>query len=134
MTVYDNVAFAMRVVGASPKAIKKRVPYILGLVGLQHKAKHYPTEMSGGERQRVGLARALVNNPSMIIADEPTGNIDPDLSFEIVDLLSEINKCGTTIVMVTHEHTLVNEFDHRVITIDEGTVISDDRNRGYYVE
>ncbi len=103
MTVYDNVAFAMRVVGASPKAIKKRVPYILGLVGLQHKAKHYPTEMSGGERQRVGLARALVNNPSMIIADEPTGNIDPALSYEIVDLLSAINERGTTVLMVTHE-------------------------------
>ena len=105
MTVYDNVAFAMRVVGASPKTIKKRVPYILSLVGLQHKAKHYPTELSGGERQRVGLARALVNNPSMIIADEPTGNIDPALSFEIVDLLSEINRRGTTVLMVTHEHS-----------------------------
>ena len=106
----------------------------MGLVGLSHKAKSLPEHLSGGEQQRVALARALVNNPPLIIADEPTGNIDPDLSFEIVDLLSEINKCGTTIVMVTHEHTLVNEFDHRVITIDEGTVISDDRNRGYYVE
>ena len=114
MTVYDNVAFAMRVVGASPKAIKKRVPYILGLVGLQHKAKHYPTEMSGGERQRVGLARALVNNPSMIIADEPTGNIDPALSYEIVDLLSAINERGTTVLMVTHEHSLVKHFHKRI--------------------
>ena len=118
----------------SGKEIRSRVPYILGLVGLSHKAKSLPEHLSGGEQQRVALARALVNNPPLIIADEPTGNIDPDLSFEIVDLLSEINKCGTTIVMVTHEHTLVNEFDHRVITIDEGTVISDDRNRGYYVE
>lgn len=125
MTVYDNVAFAMRVVGASPKAIKKRVPYILGLVGLQHKAKHYPTEMSGGERQRVGLARALVNNPSMIIADEPTGNIDPELSFEIVELLNEINRCGTTVVMVTHEHELVSRFNRRVITINHGNVVGD---------
>ena len=112
MTVYDNVAFAMRVVGTRPKTIKKRVPYILSLVGLQHKAKHYPSELSGGERQRVGLARALVNNPSMIIADEPTGNIDPALSFEIVDLLSEINRRGTTVLMVTHEHSLVKHF-HR---------------------
>ena len=115
MTVYDNVAFAMRVVGASPRSIRKRVPYILSLVGLQHKAKHYPTELSGGERQRVGLARALVNNPSMIIADEPTGNIDPALSFEIVDLLSEINRRGTTVLMVTHEHSLVKHFHKRII-------------------
>ena len=134
MNVYDNVAFALRVTNVSGKEIRSRVPYILGLVGLSHKAKSLPEHLSGGEQQRVALARALVNNPPLIIADEPTGNIDPDLSFEIVDLLSEINKCGTTIVMVTHEHTLVNEFDHRVITIDEGTVISDDRNRGYYVE
>ena len=133
MNVYDNVAFALRVTNVSGKEIRSRVPYILGLVGLSHKAKSLPEHLSGGEQQRVALARALVNNPPLIIADEPTGNIDPDLSFEIVDLLSEINKCGTTIVMVTHEHTLVNEFDHRVITIDEGTVISDDRNRGYYV-
>ena len=134
MNVYDNVAFALRVTNVSGKEIRSRVPYLLGLVGLSHKAKSLPEHLSGGEQQRVALARALVNNPPLIIADEPTGNIDPDLSFEIVDLLSEINKCGTTIVMVTHEHTLVNEFDHRVITIDEGTVISDDRNRGYYVE
>ena len=125
MTVYDNVAFAMRVVGASPKAIKKRVPYILGLVGLQHKAKHYPTEMSGGERQRVGLARALVNNPSMIIADEPTGNIDPALSYEIVDLLSAINERGTTVLMVTHEHSLVKHFHKRSIQIHSGEIVAD---------
>lgn len=125
MTVYGNVAFAMRVVGASPKAIKKRVPYILGLVGLQHKAKHYPTEMSGGERQRVGLARALVNNPSMIIADEPTGNIDPALSYEIVDLLSAINERGTTVLMVTHEHSLVKHFHKRIIQIHSGEIVAD---------
>ena len=125
MTVYDNVAFAMRVVGASPKAIKKRVPYILGLVGLQHKAKHYPTEMSGGERQRVGLARALVNNPSMISADEPTGNIDPALSYEIVDLLSAINERGTTVLMVTHEHSLVKHFHKRIIQIHSGEIVAD---------
>ncbi len=125
MTVYDNVAFAMRVVGASPKAIKKRVPYILGLVGLQHKAKHYPTEMSGGERQRVGLARALVNNPSMIIADEPTGNLDPALSYEIVDLLSAINERGTTVLMVTHEHSLVKHFHKRIIQIHSGEIVAD---------
>lgn len=125
MTVYDNVAFAMRVVGAPAKTIKKRVPYILSLVGLQHKAKHYPTELSGGERQRVGLARALVNNPSMIIADEPTGNIDPALSFEIVDLLSEINRRGTTILMVTHEHSLVKHFHKRIIQIHSGEIVAD---------
>ena len=125
MTVYDNVAFAMRVVGASPKAIKKRVPYILGLVGLQHKAKHYPTEMSGGERQRVGLARALVNNPSMIIADQTTGNIDPALSYEIVDLLSAINERGTTVLMVTHEHSLVKHFHKRIIQIHSGEIVAD---------
>ena len=125
MTVYDNVAFAMRVVGAPSSSIKKRVPYILSLVGLQHKAKHYPTELSGGERQRVGLARALVNNPSMISADEPTGNIDPALSFEIVDLLSEINRRGTTVLMVTHEHSLVKHFHKRIIQIHSGEIVAD---------
>lgn len=125
MTVYENVAFAMHVVGASNRDIRKRVPYILGLVGLKGKAKHHPGELSGGEQQRVGLARALVNNPSMIIADEPTGNVDPALSYEIVDLLSEINRRGTTILMVTHEHTLVKHFHRRVIEIHDGTIVAD---------
>ncbi len=130
MNVYDNVAFAMRVVGASRREIRRRVPYILGLVGLQDKAKSFPQELSGGEQQRVGLARALVNNPAMIIADEPTGNIDPEMSHEIVELLSEINRRGTTVLMVTHEHTLVQEFHHRVITIQDGAVVSDTRDEG----
>ena len=135
MNVYNNVAFALRVTNVSGREIRNRVPYVLGLVGLANKSKSMPEHLSGGEQQRVALARALVANPSLIIADEPTGNIDPDLSFEIVDLLSEINKCGTTVVMVTHEHTLVNEFNHRVVTIDEGQVVSDDRLDGwYYIE
>lgn len=125
MNVFDNVAFAMRVTGASEKEVKKRVPYILSLVGLQDKATRKPCELSGGEQQRVSLARALVNNPSMIIADEPTGNIDPEMSFEIVELLNEINKRGTTILMVTHEHDLVDHFKRRVIEINQGTVVSD---------
>lgn len=134
MNVYDNVAFALRVTSVSRREIRDRVPYVLGLVGLQDKAKSLPEQLSGGEQQRVALARALVNNAPLIIADEPTGNIDPELSFEIVDLLSEINKCGTTVVMVTHEHNLVSEFNHRVITIDEGTVVSDNRNGRYSYE
>jgi cell division transport system ATP-binding protein len=124
-TVFENVAFAMHVVGASQKDIRKRVPYILGLVNLQDKAKCRPTELSGGEQQRVGLARALVNNPKLIIADEPTGNVDPALSFEIVDLLSEINRRGTTILMVTHEHTLVKHFKKRVVEIHDGEIVAD---------
>ncbi len=125
MTVYDNVAFAMRAIGARPRAIKKRVPYILELVGLEGKSDRYPAELSGGEQQRVGLARALVNNPQMIIADEPTGNIDPEMSYEIIELLSEINKRGTTILIVTHELDLVQSFNRRVITIEKGVVVSD---------
>lgn len=125
MTVFDNVAFAMRVIGATGKEVRKRVPYILGLVGLEDKAKSYPTELSGGEQQRVGLARALVNNPRLIIADEPTGNVDPKMSYEIVELLNEINKCGTTILMVTHEHDLVEKFPKRVIEINDGTITKD---------
>lgn len=125
MTVFDNVAFAMRVTGASERDVKKRVPYILGLVGLQDKSDRRPAELSGGEQQRVSLARALVNNPSIIIADEPTGNVDPAMSYEIVELLSEINKRGTTILMVTHEHNLVKRFNKRVIEIDSGNVTSD---------
>lgn len=126
MTVYDNVAFALRVTNVVHKDIRTRVPYVLQLLGLSEKARCYPDQISGGEQQRVALARALVNNPSIIIADEPTGNIDPELSFEIVDLLSAINKqAGTTIVMVTHEHDLVNYFNKRVITIADGEVVSD---------
>lgn len=125
MSIYDNVAFAMHIVGTPTKSIKKRVPYILGLVDLQDKAKCMPAELSGGEQQRVGLARALVNNPSLIIADEPTGNIDPALSFEIVDLLSEINLRGTTILMVTHEHSLVKHFQKRIVEINDGRIVAD---------
>lgn len=127
MTVYDNVAFAMRVVGASRRDIRKRIPYVLGLVGLQGKSKAYPKELSGGEQQRVGLARALVNNPALIVADEPTGNIDPEMSYEIMELLSEINRRGTTILVVTHDRRLVEEFHHRVIEIHDGLVVSDSK-------
>jgi len=129
MTVYDNVAFALQVTNVSGKYIRRRVPYILDLLGLAKKARRYPAEISGGEQQRVALARALVNNPSLIIADEPTGNIDPELSYEIVDLLNEINKCGTTIVMVTHEHGLVSQFDHRIIGIEKGRITLDKKGR-----
>lgn len=130
MNVFDNVAFAMRVTGASRNEVRRRVPYVLQLVGLQDKMHSFPSELSGGEQQRVGLARALVNNPAMIIADEPTGNVDPEMSHEIVTLLSEINALGTTVLMVTHEHTLVDEFHHRVITIKDGEVVSDTRDGG----
>ena len=125
MTVYDNVAFALRVTNVASRSIRQRVPYALGLVGLAATARHYPDPLSGGEQQRVALARALVNNPPLLIADEPTGNIDPELSFEIVELLNEINRCGTTVVMVTHEHELVSRFNRRVITINHGNVVGD---------
>ena len=125
MTVYDNVAFALRVTNVTNRSIRQRVPYVLGLVGLAAKARNYPDQLSGGEQQRVALARALVNNPPLLIADEPTGNIDPELSLEIVELLNEINKYGTTVVMVTHEHELVSRFNRRVITIDHGSVVGD---------
>lgn len=125
MTVFDNVAFAMRVIGSNPWEVKKRVEYILGLVGLGDKANRRPSQLSGGEQQRVSLARALVNNPKIIIADEPTGNIDPQMSYEIMDLLSEINKTGTTILVVTHEKSLVEKFGRRVIELEKGRVVSD---------
>ena len=125
MNVYDNVAFAMRVVGASNKEIKKRVPYVLELVGLEGREKRMPNELSGGEQQRVAIARALVNNPRMIVADEPTGNLDPVRSLELMLLFEKINEMGTTILVVTHEKELVNAFSKRVITIDNGHVISD---------
>ncbi len=125
MNVYDNVAYAMRVIGARENAIRKRVPYLLGLVGLNSKARSKPNQLSGGEQQRVALARALANNANMIIADEPTGNVDPKMSYEIVDLLNHINADGTTVIMVTHDLHLVKTFNHRVITIKNGTIESD---------
>jgi cell division transport system ATP-binding protein len=131
MTVYDNVAFAMRVVGAGTAEIRSRVPYVLNLVGLEHKSRRHPGELSGGEQQRLAIARALVNNPSTIIADEPTGNLDPGRSLEIMTLLQEINRLGTTVLVVTHEQNLVDQFVNRVITIDDG-LISSDRLDGHY--
>lgn len=125
MNVFDNVAFAMRAVGESKKTINKRVPYVLDLVGLTNKMKDKPSELSGGEQQRVSLARALVNNPEIIIADEPTGNVDPEMSYEIIELLNEINSKGTTVLVVTHEHDLVREFHRRVITINNGSITGD---------
>ena len=128
-TVYENIAFAMRVIGAREKEIRSRVPYVL--VGLENKGRRHPGELSGGEQQRVAIARALVNNPSMIIADEPTGNLDPARSYEIMLLLEEINNLGTTVLVVTHERELVERFTKRVIAIDDGKVISDGMD-GYY--
>ena len=125
MTVYENVAFAMRVIGAREREIKERVPYVLELVGLSDKSKRHPGELSGGEQQRLAIARALVNNPSLIIADEPTGNLDPQMSFEIMSLLEEINNLGTTMLVVTHAQNLVESFNKRVISINEGVVVND---------
>lgn len=131
MNVYDNVAFAMRVVGARRKEIRQRVPYVLDLVGLDGREKRMPNELSGGEQQRVAIARALVNNPRMIVADEPTGNLDPVRSLELMLLFEKINEMGTTILVVTHEKELVNAFSKRVIAIDNGHVISDGMD-GYF--
>ena len=124
-TVYDNVAFVMRAIGAREREIRERVPYVLELVGLDTKSRRHPSELSGGEQQRLAIARALVNNPSTIIADEPTGNLDPARSLEIMTLLQEINNLGTTVLVVTHEMNLVEQFTKRVISIDDGLVISD---------
>ncbi len=130
-TVYENVAFAMRAVGAKNRAIRKRVPYVLDLVGLSEKADTRPLELSGGEQQRVAIARALVNNPRLIIADEPTGNLDPVRSYELMTLFEKINELGTTILIVTHEKELVDEFEKRVIMIDNGEIVSDATGRYY---
>ena len=130
-TVYENVAFAMRVIGASSRRIKQRVPVILELVGLAHKAKRFPHELSGGEMQRVSIARALINNPQVILADEPTGNLDPVRSKEIMMLLEKINELGTTVIVVTHERDIVNSFSKRVVALDGGKVVSD-ATGGYY--
>ncbi|MBC8535594.1 cell division ATP-binding protein FtsE [Feifania hominis] len=131
MTVFENVAFAMRVIGCSKKSINRRVPYVLKLMGLEHKMQNYPNELAGGEQQRVALARALVNNPSLIIADEPTGNVDPRMSWDIMDLLSEINKRKTTVLVVTHEKSLVDRLRKRVVSIEHGKIVSD-RMEGMY--
>ena len=131
MTVYDNVAFAMRVVGARNRDIRKRVPYVLDLVGLDGRERRLPNELSGGEQQRVAIARALVNNPRMIVADEPTGNLDPVRSLELMLLFEKINDMGTTVLVVTHEKELVNAFSKRVVAIDGGQVISDGMD-GYF--
>ena len=130
-TVYENVAFAMHVVGASKKEIAERVPYVLKLVGLEGREKRLPQELSGGEQQRVAIARALVNSPRLIIADEPTGNLDPAKSLELMLLLQKINELGTTVLVVTHEKELVNAFAKRVISIEAGRVVSDGMD-GYY--
>ncbi len=124
-TVYENVAFAMRAIGARESEIRIRVPYVLELVGLENKSRRHPNELSGGEQQRLAIARALVNNPSTIIADEPTGNLDPVRSLEIMSLLEAINNLGTTMLVVTHEKNLVDRFDKRVIAIDDGLVVHD---------
>ena len=133
MTVYENVAFAMRVIGAREKEIRDRVPYVLDLVGLNSKGARHPGELSGGEQQRLAIARALVNNPSTIIADEPTGNLDPARSFEIMSLLEEINNLGTTMLVVTHALDLVKRFHKRTIVIDDGIIVSDGMD-GYRYE
>ena len=133
MTVYDNVAFAMHIVGATNRDIRRRVPYVLDLVGLSGRERRYPREVSGGEQQRVAVARAIVNSPRLLIADEPTGNLDPARSLELMLLMDRINdnEMGTTVLVVTHEKELVNSFSKRVIAIDEGQVISDGMD-GYY--
>lgn len=131
LNVYENVAFAMKVVEASPREIRKRVPMVLSLVGLSHKYKMFPNELSGGEQQRVSLARAIVNNPSLLIADEPTGNLDPETAKEIMTLLDDINKAGTTILMATHAKDIVDSMQKRVIAIEGGEIARDEK-RGMY--
>ena len=131
LSVYDNVAFAMKVIEASPKDIRRRIPMVLSLVGLSHKYKMLPSELSGGEQQRVSLARAIVNNPSVLIADEPTGNLDPDTAKEIMELINDINKAGTTVIMATHAKEIVNKMKKRVIAIEAGEILRDER-RGTY--
>ena len=131
-TVYENVAYAMRVIEASPKQIKRQVPNVLSLVGLLEKANAYPDQLSGGEQQRVAVARAIVNNPSVLIADEPTGNLDPDTAWEIMSLLNDINRRGTTVVVATHAKDIVDKMQKRVIAIEHGNVYSDIK-KGVYI-
>lgn len=131
LNIYENVAFAMKVVEASPREIRRRVPMVLSLVGLSHKYKMFPTELSGGEQQRVSLARAIVNNPNVLIADEPTGNLDPETAKEIMSLLDDVNKSGTTVLMATHAKDIVDTMKKRVIAIEAGEIARDEK-RGMY--
>ncbi|PRR84280.1 cell division ATP-binding protein FtsE [Clostridium vincentii] len=131
LNVYENVAFAMKVVEASPREIRRRVPIVLSLVGLSHKYKMFPNELSGGEQQRVSLARAMVNNPSVLIADEPTGNLDPETAKEIMELLDDVNKAGTTILMATHAKNIVDEMRKRVIALENGEIVRDEKKGRY---
>ncbi len=134
-TAHENVAYAMEIVGASSKEIRKNVPNVLNMVGLAHKAKMYPSQLSGGEQQRVAIARAIVNNPSVLIADEPTGNLDVETAAEIMQIIDEINKRGTTVVMATHAEKIVDQMQKRVIAIDKGHIIHDVKKGGYnYVD
>ncbi|OCA88238.1 cell division ATP-binding protein FtsE [Bacillus sp. FJAT-27225] len=133
-TVYENVAFALEVIEEQPKIIKKRVMEVLDLVGLKHKARMLPTELSGGEQQRVSIARSIVNSPKVVIADEPTGNLDPDTSWEIMKIFEEINMRGTTIVMATHNREIVNAIKHRVIAIEDGRIVRDEQRGDYGYE
>lgn len=130
-TVYENIAYAMEVIGKRPYEIKKRVAEVLELVGLRHKARVFPNQLSGGEQQRVAIARAIVNTPKVLIADEPTGNLDPENSWEIMKILERINTQGTTVVMGTHNSQIVNTIRHRVIAIENGMIVSDEEEGEY---
>lgn len=132
LNIYENVAFAMRVVETPPKEIRKRVPLVLALVGLSDKYNMFPNQLSGGEQQRVSIARAIVNNPQVLIADEPTGNLDPETARDIMNIMDDINKAGTTVVMATHAKEIVNEMQKRVIAIEKGTIVRDEK-RGRYI-
>lgn len=131
-SVYDNIAFAEKVVGASSRTIRRRVPQMLNLVGLSEKYRSFPKELSGGEQQRVAIARALVNNPSILLADEPTGNLDPKNSWEIMKLLEEVNRRGTTVLVVTHNREIVDAMQKRVVTMNKGIIVSDEQKGGHY--
>jgi cell division transport system ATP-binding protein len=133
-TVYENIAFAMEIIGSKPKDIRKQVPLILSMVGLSMKAKNYPDELSGGEMQRVSIARAMINNPPILIADEPTGNLDPATSWEIMKLLKQFNRRGTTIIMATHDKNIVDSMQQRVVVLDGGRIIKDSVKGGYHLE
>ena len=130
-TVYENIAYAMEVIGERRRNIKKRVMEVLDLVGLKHKVRSFPNELSGGEQQRIAIARAIVNNPKVLIADEPTGNLDPEISWEIMQVLERINLQGTTIIMATHNSTIVNNLRHRVLAIEEGRIVRDEEEGEY---